>query len=178
VAHLLEAYAALGHLPQRPRLLIAGDGPERGALEALSHRLGIADSVVFLGHLDRARLAQVCREAGIFGLPSLAESLSNSVLEAMASGLAIVTTATGAQEVLRDNGLVVPPGNVAALRDALARYLTDPLLLRRQQFRSRQVALEMSWPAVAKWTIGVYRRVLAAAGQRSGVLAGPMAGRV
>ena len=90
----------------------------------------------------------------------------------MASGQAIVTTATGAREVLQDNGLVVPPGDSAALRDALARYLTDPLLLRRHQIRSRQVALEMSWPAVAEWTIGVYRRVLGAAAQRSGVLAG------
>jgi L-malate glycosyltransferase len=172
VANLLEAYAGLGDLPQRPRLLIAGDGPERGALEALSRRLGVSDSVTFLGYLERDRLARVYGEAGIFVLPSLAEALSNVVPEAMASGQAIVTTATGAREVLQDNGLVVPPGDGAALRDALRRYLTDPLLLRRHQIRSRRVALEMSWPAVAEWTIGVYRRVLGAAAQRSGVLAG------
>jgi glycosyltransferase involved in cell wall biosynthesis len=171
VAYLLEAYAGLGDLPRRPRLLIAGDGPERAALEALSRRLGIADSVVFLGHLERDRLAQVYGEAGIFVLPSLAEALSNVVPEAMASGEAIVTTATGAREVLQDNGLVVPPGNSAALRDALRRYLTDSLLLLRHQNRSRRVALEMSWPAVAEWNIGVYRRVLAAAALRSCMLA-------
>ena len=166
----------LGGLPRRPRLLIAGDGPERGALEALSRRLGIADSVTFLGHLERDRLAQVYGEAGIFVLPSLAEALSNVVLEAMASGQAIVTTATGAREVLQDNGLVVPPGDSAALRDALRRYLTDPLLLLRHQNRSRRVALEMSWPAVAEWTIGVYRRVIIAAAERYGALAGLMFG--
>jgi glycosyltransferase involved in cell wall biosynthesis len=174
VAHLLEAYAGLGDAPHRPRLLIAGDGPERAALAALSRRLGIADNVVFLGHLERDRLAQVYGEAGIFVLPSLAEALSNVVPEAMASGQAIVTTATGAREVLQDNGLVVPPGDSAALRDALRRYLTDPLLLLRHQNRSRRVALQMSWPAVAEWTISVYRRVLAGAAQRSGVLAGLM----
>jgi glycosyltransferase involved in cell wall biosynthesis len=172
VPHLLEAYAGLRDLPRRPRLLIAGDGPERPALEALSDRLGIADQVVFLGHLDRDRLARVYGEAGIFVLPSLAEALSNVVPEAMASGQAIVTTATGAREVLRDNGLVVPPGDSAALRDALTRYLTDRLLLRRHQIRSRQIALEMSWPAVAEWTIGVYRRVLGTAAQRVSMLAG------
>jgi glycosyltransferase involved in cell wall biosynthesis len=172
VAHLLEAYAGLGDLPHRPRLLIAGEGPERAALEALSRRLGIADNAVFLGHLERDRLAQVYGEAGIFVLPSLAEALSNVVPEAMASGQAIVTTATGAREVLQDNGLVVPPADSAALRDALRRYLTDPLLLLRHQNRSRRVALEMSWTAVAEWTISVYRRVLAGAAQRSGVLAG------
>jgi glycosyltransferase involved in cell wall biosynthesis len=178
VAHLLEAYAGLGDLPRCPRLLIAGDGPERGALEALSHRLGIAESVVFLGHLDRDRLAWVYRQAGIFVLPSLAEAISNVVPEAMASGQAIVTTATGARELLQDNGLVVPPGDSAALRDALRRYLTDPPLLLRHQDCSRQVALEMSWPAVAEWTLGVYRRVLEAAAARGGVLAGLMIGSV
>jgi glycosyltransferase involved in cell wall biosynthesis len=178
VAHLLEAYAALGDLPERPRLLIAGDGPERGALKALSCRLGIADDVVFLGHLERDRLVRVYGEAGIFVLPSLADALPNVVPEAMASGQAIVTTATGAREVLQDNGLVVPPGDSAALRDALRRYLTDPLLLRRHQNRSRRVALAMSWSAVADWTIGVYRRVLISAAERSGVLAGLMAGCV
>jgi glycosyltransferase involved in cell wall biosynthesis len=178
VAFLLEAYAGLDDLPRRPRLLIAGDGPERGALEALSRRLGVADSVTFLGYLERDRLARVYGEAGIFVLPSLAEALSNVVLEAMASGQAIVTTATGAREVLQDNGLVVPPGDSVALRNALARYLTDPLLLRRHQTRSRQVALEMSWPAVAEWTISVYRRVLGVAAQHSGVLAGLLLGLV
>ena len=171
VAYLLEAYAGLRDLPQRPRLLIAGDGPERGALEALSRRLGIADRVVFLGHLERDRLARVYGEAGIFVLPSLAEALSNVVPEAMASGQAIVTTATGAREVLQGNGLVVPPADSAALQGALRRYLTDPLLLLRHQRRSRQVALEMSWPAVADWIVGIYWRVLGAAAQRSGVLA-------
>jgi glycosyltransferase involved in cell wall biosynthesis len=178
VAHLLESYAGLGDLPHRPRLLIAGDGPERAALEALSRRLGIAENVAFLGHLERDRLARVYGEAGIFVLPSLAEALSNAVPEAMASGQAIITTATGAREVLQDNGLVVPPGDSAALRDALRRYLTDPLLLRRHQKRSRRLALAMSWSAVAEWTISVYRRVLAGDAQRSGLLAGVMFGWV
>jgi glycosyltransferase involved in cell wall biosynthesis len=175
VTHLLEAYAALGDLAGRPRLLIAGDGPERGALEALSRRLSIADSVTFLGHLERDRLARVYGEAGIFVLPSLADALPNVVPEAMASGQAIVTTATGARELLQGNGLVVPPGDSVALRDALRRYLTDPPLLLRHQHRSRQAALEMSWPGVAEWTLGVYRRVLAAASRSIGV-AGLMVG--
>jgi glycosyltransferase involved in cell wall biosynthesis len=175
VAHLLEAYAALGDLAGRPRLLIAGDGPERGALEALSRRLSIADSVTFLGHLERDRLARVYGEAGIFVLPSLADALPNVVPEAMASGQAIVTTATGARELLQGNDLVVPPGDSVALRDALRRYLTDPPLLLRHQHRSRQAALEMSWPGVAEWTLGVYRRVLAAASRSIGV-AGLMVG--
>jgi L-malate glycosyltransferase len=178
VAFLLEAYAGLDDLLRRPRLLIAGDGPERSTLEALSRRLGVADSVTFLGYLERDRLARVYGEAGIFVLPSPAEALSNVVLEAMASGQAIITTATGAREVLQDNGLVVPPGDSAALRDALRRYLTDPLLLLRHQHRSRRVALGMSWPAVAEWNIGVYRRVLKAAALRSGMLAGLILGCV
>jgi L-malate glycosyltransferase len=127
---------------------------------------------VLLGHLERDRLAQAYGEACIFVLPSLGEALSNVVPEAMVSGQAIVTTATAACEVLQDNGVAVPPGDSVALRDALRRYLTDPPLLLRHQNRSRRVALEMSWPAVAEWTIGVYRRVLAAAALRSGMLAG------
>jgi hypothetical protein len=55
------------------------------------------------------------------------------------------------------------------------RYLTDPPLLLRHQNRSRRVALEMSWPAVAEWTLGVYRHVLTAAPRSIGV-AGLMVG--
>ena len=160
VINLLEAFASLGDAPRRPQLLIAGDGPDRGVLERRSRELGITERVVFLGHLDRARLARVYGEAGIFVLPSLAESLSNGVLEAMAGGLAIITTATGAQEVLRDNGLVVPPGDVAALRGALQRYLADPELLAGHQRRSRAIASGLSWTAVAEHFATVYDSVV------------------
>ena len=161
VLTLLEAFASLSEPPRRLRLLIAGDGPDRGVLKARSRELRIADRVIFLGHVDRARLAQVYRQAGIFVLPSLAEALSNVVLEAMASGLAIVTTATGAQEVLHDNGLVVPPGNVMALRGALERYLKDPELLAAHQRRSREVASGLSWAAVAEHFGMIYDSIIA-----------------
>ena len=176
VINLLEAFASLGHSPRHPRLLIAGDGPERGALERRSRELDIAERTVFLGHLDHARLAQVYGEAGIFVLPSLAESLSNGVLEAMAGGLAIVTTATGAQEVLRGNGLVVAPGDPAALRGALEHYLADPELLAAHQRRSRALASGLSWAAVAEHFTKVYDNVVTAPRSRARALEAHTAG--
>ena len=88
--------------------------------------------------------------------------MPNVVLEAMASGLAIVTTSTGATELIDGNGLVVETPEVAALRTAIARYLDDPALLARHQQRSRQLAEAMSWSTVADYFSMLYREVVAA----------------
>ena len=111
------------------------------------------------------------RRAAIFVLPALSDAMPNVVLEAMASGLAIVTTRTGASELIDGNGLVVETSEVAALRTAIARYLDDPALLARHQRRSRQLAEAMSWSTVADYFSTLYREVVAA--PRGAVLVPP-----
>lgn len=116
--------------------LLAGDGPERGRLEALATELGVADRVRFLGR--REDVPQLLAACDVFALPSLYEGSSLAVLEAMAAGIAIVSSAIGGTEELIEDGrsgLLVPPGDAPALAAALRRLLGEAQL--REDFAAR-----------------------------------------
>ncbi len=124
---LLDAAAAL--LPRRPqaRLLIAGDGDLLEDLRGQAARLGISDRVVFAGH--RTDVADVLGAIDVFCISSLYEGTPLALFEAMAAGRPVVSTSVdGCREVLEDgvSGLLVPPGDAAALAAALDRAVADP----------------------------------------------------
>lgn len=134
---LIRAFARLRE--QRPiaaarlGLVLVGDGPLRGDCERLVQDLGIGDAVAFAG--ERGDVPTVMRTLNVFVLPSRAEGISNTILEAMACGLPVVATDVGGNGELvaaGETGLLVPPENPEALATAMARYLDDPLLSRRQ----------------------------------------------
>jgi glycosyltransferase involved in cell wall biosynthesis len=117
---------AWGRLPQHCVLLVAGDGPDRPALEALHRELDLGDRVRLLG--NRTDVPRLLAAADVATLASDWEGLPVFVLEAMAAGRPVVATEVdGLTEVLRDGGgLLVPPGSPDALAVALERLLTDP----------------------------------------------------
>lgn len=162
-AHFLLA-AFKGVLAAVPdtTLTVVGDGPERARLEALAAELGVAGRVGFRGHLARAELPAAYREHAILVLPALADAMPNVVLEAMAAGLAIVTTATGGGEVIRGNGVTVARAEPEALRAALVGYLRDPGLLAQHRAASRRLAEGMAWAAVAEFCLHLYREAVTA----------------
>jgi glycosyltransferase involved in cell wall biosynthesis len=161
VVHLLRAFRELAATDGSARLTIVGDGPERPRLERLSRELLIADRVEFRGAVPPAELPSIYQRATVFVMPALQEGMSNAVLEAMASGLPIVITPTGGSEAIHGNGIVVPPGEPAAIRDALAAYRENPELARRHGVESRALAERMSWEAVSRAVVDLYRRMLA-----------------
>jgi len=119
--------------------LLAGDGPERGALEARAAELGVAERVRFLGR--REDVPQLLAACDVFALPSLYEGSSLAVLEAMAAGTAIVSSAIGGTEELIEDGrsgLLVAPGDAPALAAALRRVLGDPALREGMAARARE----------------------------------------
>jgi glycosyltransferase involved in cell wall biosynthesis len=128
---LLAAVAALAPR-SRCALWVAGDGPERAALEAASARLGIAERVRFLGR--RSDVPDLLEACDVFVLPSRQEGLGVAALEAMARGRPVVASAIGGLgEIVipEQTGLLVPPGDAAVLAAALERLLADPALARR-----------------------------------------------
>lgn len=130
--YLLDALAELRSEFPKARLLIAGDGTERTRIEEQVNSLGLADIVTLTGF--RKDVLDILRAADIFVLPSLLEGLPYTGLEAMATGLPVVATAVdGLPEGVLDGetGLLIPPSDSAALRDALARLLGDPTLATR-----------------------------------------------
>jgi len=130
--------AAISEVPEA-LFLLAGDGPERERLEALAAELGVADRVRFLGR--REDIPQLLAASDVFALPSLYEGSSLAVLEAMAAGIPIVSSAIGGTDELIDDGrsgLLVPPGDAAAWAAALRRLLADPRLRRDLAARARE----------------------------------------
>ncbi len=129
-------------------LLIAGDGPQRAAAEALVARLGIP-SVMFAGFLDEAALPRAYVAADIFVLPSkLHETWGLVVNEAMNFGLPVVVSdkvGCGADLVHRgENGYVVPHDNVVALATAMSRLCADAELRARFGAESRRIVEQYS----------------------------------
>jgi glycosyltransferase involved in cell wall biosynthesis len=134
--HLL---AAAAQVPDAV-FALAGDGPERLALEKLADRLGIRDRVRFLR--DRSDVPDLLAASDVFVLPSLYEGLPISVLEAMAAERPVVATAIGGtDEVVTDgeSGLLVPPANANAIASALRRLLDDEGLRARLAAAGRAV---------------------------------------
>ena len=129
-ATLLYAAVHLGSRGLRCEVVIAGDGPLREATTTLAGELGLGRTHL-LGH--RPDVERVLAALDVFVLPSRSEGLSNTILEAMASGLPVVATRVGGAEELVEEGatgLLVPPGEPAALADALGRLLVAPDLRR------------------------------------------------
>jgi glycosyltransferase involved in cell wall biosynthesis len=119
--------AALSDLPD-VALVVAGDGPERSALERRAGELALEGRVRFLGSVPRGTVLRLFRAADVSVLPSAWENFPHTVVEALAVGCPVIATAVGGvPEVVRDgvNGLLVPPNDPGALRAALARFLGD-----------------------------------------------------
>lgn len=115
----------------RLRLVLVGDGPLRVQAEAVLSEYEVRAAAWLPG--EREDIPDILRAMDLFVLPSSAEGISNTVLEAMASGLPVVATAVGGNpELVREGecGALVPPGDAAAMADVLATYVRDPVRLR------------------------------------------------
>jgi glycosyltransferase involved in cell wall biosynthesis len=115
-------------------LVLAGDGAERDGLERRAAELGVAGRVRFLGAQPRERALGLLRAADASILSSSWENFPHAVVEALAAGTPVISTATGGvAEVVADgvNGLLVPPGDSAALAAAIRRYFADDELRSR-----------------------------------------------
>jgi glycosyltransferase involved in cell wall biosynthesis len=130
VYELLTAVAGLSASQPDLRLECAGSG-DADALSRRAHALGIADRVTLRGWVDAEERDRLLQRATIFVLPSHAEGMPISVLEAMAAGCPVIATAVGGvPDLVVDgvNGLLVPAGDAQALAFAIHRVLRDPAL--------------------------------------------------
>jgi glycosyltransferase involved in cell wall biosynthesis len=141
---------------------LAGDGPLRAELEAEAAALGVGDRIAFLGR--RTDIPELLAACDVFALPSLFEGTSLAVLEAMAAGRAVVSSAIGGTDELVEDGrtgLLVAPGDAGALAGALKRLLADPALRATMGARARERAhSEFTRQEMAKRVERVYAEVL------------------
>jgi glycosyltransferase involved in cell wall biosynthesis/peptidoglycan/xylan/chitin deacetylase (PgdA/CDA1 family) len=126
IHRLLEAFALLAPRHPSARLVLAGDGPDRSALEAQARAAAIADRVAFLGF--HPHVAELLPAFEIFALPSLTEGIPLALLEAMAAGIPCVATAVGGVPEVIENGrtgVLVPADDPEALATAIDSLLND-----------------------------------------------------
>jgi sugar transferase (PEP-CTERM/EpsH1 system associated) len=141
-AQLIDAFGMIARERPRALLAIVGEGPTRRELERRIAACGLDARVRLLG--TRADVPLILKGFDVFVLPSIAEGMSNTILEAMATGLPIVATRVGGTpELIEDgtHGRLVPAGDSGALAEALAVYLDDPVLRALHGKASRQRAI-------------------------------------
>jgi glycosyltransferase involved in cell wall biosynthesis len=138
----LTLVRALAGVRGRPfTALLVGDGPDRASLEAEVSRLGLQDAIALTGTRDD--VPELLARADVFALSSRSEGAPLSILEAMAAGLPVVSSRVGGVPELvvdGETGLLVPPGDPAAMAAALGRLLADAGLRRRLGAAGRERA--------------------------------------
>jgi L-malate glycosyltransferase len=167
VACTLRAFHRIQARHADARLLVAGDGPLRGALESLAASLGLRHAE-FLGRVEHEHMPALYDRADVYLNTPRIDNMPNSILEAHASGLPVVTTdAGGIPYIVRhgETALMVAAGDDAAVADAALRLLGDPALATRLARNGLdECRTRYNWPVVRQQWLDLYGQLVAADG--------------
>lgn len=159
----LEAFALLLKSVPNARLTIAGIGPMKKRLHDQVNALGIASRVLFAGKLGTNEVAALMRTSDLMLNPSRADNMPNSVLEAWASGLPVVSTNVGGvPHLVRDGetAVLVPRDDAAAMADAMRRVLVEPGMWWMLRENGLAEAERYTWTRVKPLWMSIYRELL------------------
>lgn len=135
--------------------LILGDGPYRKSLEKMKEDYSLRERVVFKGSVSPEQVVAFLREASIYVLPSYAEGLPQSLLEAMACGLPCIVTDIGLPIKQGETGIVVPPSDADAIAQAILDMAACPSLMETLGQNARNYIL--SNHSRGKWAASIYQ---------------------
>ena len=155
----LRAFARVRDKFPGARLTVAGSGPLRDDLERFAAALGIAQDVTFTGRVENERIPELYRAADLLLNPSRIDNMPISLLEAMASGVPIVSTNVGGIPYLVRHGetaLLVAPGDALSMAAAAVRVLEDPVFGRRLRAAGLDAAQAYTWSRVRGKLFAVY----------------------
>lgn len=165
IDQLIAALAVVARSKPDTALLIVGDGPETNGLKRLAASAGVADRVIFTGYRLGATLVAALQAADIFVLGSKSENMPLAVLEAMATGLPIVSVASlGMNEIVRsgENGFLLPPDRPDEMAACLIDLIDDEPKRKRLARASRELARQYSDLASTVRLTEIYTQTLAA----------------
>lgn len=158
---LVECLAINKHLfKDKVRLYIGGNGNIEG-LQTTVRDKGVDDMVVLLGWVEGEEKIDLLNKSNVYILPSYVEGLPISILEAMSYGMAIISTSVGSipEVVKEDNGIIVQPGDLLALRDAILFFLKNPESVGIFGKASRQRSMSYLPNAVEEQLIMIYDKL-------------------
>ena len=161
VGDLIDAVKLIRQRHENFKMVFVGRGDKEREMRAKVEREGLSRWVEFRGMVLHFDMPAVYNQADVFVLPSFNEGMSNAVLEAMASGLPIVTTYTGGTaEMLRGNGIIVPMQSPDAIAKAILELWDNYALRQSMGARSRAIADTLTWQRVADDYLDLYTRTL------------------
>ena len=153
---VVEAFASVS---APASLVIVGDGPLRSVVEQAIERSPARDRIRSVGFVPHLCIPAVLQSLDVLVLPSRYEEMGSVLVEAMASGLPVVASAVGGiPEIVLDGetGLLVPPGDTAALAQAVDELVGDEERRRRMSRSARQRSESYAWPALAARVAALY----------------------
>ena len=158
---LLEMVEALRSQGSQAHLTVVGGGAlEAGLRQSLAQR-NLRDAITMVGRREGSEMPEIYRQHDVFVSASMQEGMSNAMLEAMASGLPIVTTrCEGVEELIADNGVVVDAPEPRKLAEAVRRLAADQALRKAMALAARTRASLFSWSCAADQYIEQYHRIL------------------
>jgi glycosyltransferase involved in cell wall biosynthesis len=166
---LIESIVSAKALGIDIQLDIAGEGNLTAELKRLTEKVGVAACVNFLGRVPVEKMPQFYRDNDIFVMSSAHEGMSNAMLEAMASGLPIVTTrCEGTEELIANNGIIVERPDAKDIAVAIKRLVQDEQAYAGMSAAARERAKLFSWHSVAQRYLDCYREVKKQKGRFTG----------
>ena len=161
---LLKTFAEIAKEDRKVRLMMVGEGPLDGKIRRLSRKLKVSERVIFTGKIANEELPQYYSAADIFVVPSVYESFSISISEAMSCELPVVATRVGViQTRIKDgiNGFLVESGNIKQFQEAVITLLDNSSLSMEMGKRNRElVKKKYSWSTSAQKLKEVYELIL------------------
>ncbi len=163
IATAIRTLAALQQRGLDCQLAVAGSGPEEHNLRQLVQELGLTDKVSFLGRLEREQMAAHYQNADIFLNSSRVDNMPNSLLEAMACGLPVVSTDAGGIPRMvthEQTALLTGIGDVSSLAAAVERLVAEPDLRQSLIAQGLEQIQEYRWSAVRQQWLALYQQML------------------
>lgn len=163
IARLVRAFARAKRAARLPHklVLIGARGWKYTEVDRTIEQENMQDEVIFAGYVPQDELPLWYRAADLFAYPSIYEGFGMPPLDAMASGIPVITSnAASLPEVVGDAALQVAPDDEGALADALVRAVTDRALREQMIARGLAQAAQFSWTRAARETADIYRTVL------------------
>jgi glycosyltransferase involved in cell wall biosynthesis len=141
-------------------LTIAGEGDLSLSLMRQVNALNLEDNVTFLGIVAPEKVSALYRDHDLFLMASIHEGMSNAMLEAMASGLPVITTqCEGVEELISNNGIVLEASTKNEMAAAISKLINAPEQIKAMQLAARKQAKLFSWASSAKKYVALYQQV-------------------
>lgn len=158
---LIDAIQILHKDGCKVRFTIIGGGSLKRRIRQIVLERGLAEIIQVAGRVDAEKMPQIYRQSDIFVSASMQEGMSNAMLEAIASGLPIITTrCEGVEELIAGNGIVVEGEQPEEIAKAIKKLVDNPQMLRQMSIASRERAALYTWSSAANQYIRQYQQIL------------------